>query len=101
MSSRFRSRSPARPPPHPTKAPLTPTLSHSASKTRVNALMLRAKVRGRRVAARGEREPTELAAPLCLIVTKLSPFERDLRLKQRVVAASACSQDPQMTCRRP
>ena len=39
---------------HPTKAPLTPTLSHSASKTRVNALMLRQSLgRGSRC-ARGE-----------------------------------------------
>ena len=36
----------------------------------------RARVCGTRDAARGEREPTEFAAPLCLIVTKITPFER-------------------------
>jgi hypothetical protein len=39
----------------------------------------RARVCGTRVAARGEREPAEFAAPLCLIVTKDTPFERNVR----------------------
>jgi hypothetical protein len=39
----------------------------------------RARVGGTRVAARGEREPTEFAAPLCLIAIKLIPFERNVR----------------------
>src|SRR5215468_4795631 len=38
----------------------------------------RARVCGSRVAARGEREPTEFAAPVCLIATELTPFERKL-----------------------
>ena len=33
------------------------------------------------VAARGEREPTEFAAPLCLIAIKLTQFERNVRVK--------------------
>jgi hypothetical protein len=39
---------------YPTKAPLTPTLSHSASKTRVNALMLRSRLWHASRCARGE-----------------------------------------------
>jgi hypothetical protein len=46
--------------PYPTKAPLTPILSHSSSQTRVNALMLRSRLGHASRCARGEG-PTEFA----------------------------------------
>src|SRR5262249_31401099 len=57
------------PPGSHNKRPLTPTLSISASKTRVNALMARSRLwRGKRC-ARGEREHTEFAAIAVLYPT--------------------------------
>jgi len=57
----------------PNLAPMTPTLSHSASQTRVNALMLRSRLWHASRCARGEgaHQLCGTAVPNRLIVTKL------------------------------
>ena len=74
----------------PNLAPMTPTLSHSASKTRANALMLRSRLWHASRCAR-EREPTEFAAPLFLIAIKLYSIRTECAGNHNSWAVSATS----------
>jgi hypothetical protein len=76
----------------PTKAPLTPTLSHARLPS-----VARESLRAGRGSPPSSRHRCALS-PNC---NQAYSIRAEFALKQRVVAASACSQDPQMTCRRP